>query len=157
MLKFHVIGLWEKLISLWEGRWSGFYFRSSCLQAFSIKSVLKNFTIFFGKLLYPSFFSLSLATLSKKRLRYRCFPLNFEKFLRTIFFIEHLWWLLLLFASRSHLQNHKTLKEDTKLDILFFCITSCQINISMECVLKDSVTDSVVHISPSSCFSNLWL
>ena len=35
------------------------------------------------------------ATLLKKRLWYRCFPVNFVKFLRTPFFIEHLWWLLL--------------------------------------------------------------
>ena len=26
---------------------------------------------------------------------HRCFPVNFAKFLRTPFFIEHLWWLLL--------------------------------------------------------------
>ena len=36
------------------------------------------------------------ATLLKKRLWQRCFPVNFVKFLRTPFFIEHLWWLLLL-------------------------------------------------------------
>ena len=36
-----------------------------------------------------------LATLFKKRLWHRCFPVNFVKFLRTPFFIEHLWWLLL--------------------------------------------------------------
>ena len=35
------------------------------------------------------------ATLIKKRLWHRCFPVNFEKFLRTPFLIEHLWWLLL--------------------------------------------------------------
>ena len=34
-------------------------------------------------------------TLSKKRLRYRCFPVDFAKFLRTPFLIEHLRWLLL--------------------------------------------------------------
>ena len=37
------------------------------------------------------------ATLLKKRLWHRCFPVNFVKFLRTPFFIEHLWWLLLLY------------------------------------------------------------
>ena len=35
------------------------------------------------------------ATLLQKRLRHRCFPVNFVKFLRTSVFIEHLWWLLL--------------------------------------------------------------
>ena len=35
------------------------------------------------------------ATLLKKRLWHRCFPVNFAKFTRTPFFTEHLWWLLL--------------------------------------------------------------
>ena len=35
------------------------------------------------------------ATLLKKRLWHRCFPVNFAKFLRTPFSTEHLWWLLL--------------------------------------------------------------
>ena len=35
------------------------------------------------------------ATSLKKRLWHRRFPVNFEKFLRTLTFIEHLWWLLL--------------------------------------------------------------
>ena len=35
-----------------------------------------------------------LATLLKKRLWHRCFSVNFAKFLRTPFFIEHLWRLL---------------------------------------------------------------
>ena len=30
----------------------------------------------------------------KKRLQYRCFPMNIAKFLRTAFFTENLWWLL---------------------------------------------------------------
>ena len=30
----------------------------------------------------------------KKRYWQRCFPVNFAKILRTPFFIEHLWWLL---------------------------------------------------------------
>ena len=33
--------------------------------------------------------------LLKKRLWHRCFLVNFAKFLRTPFFIEHVWWLLL--------------------------------------------------------------
>ena len=35
------------------------------------------------------------ATLLKKRLRHRCFPVNFAKFSRTPFLKEHLRWLLL--------------------------------------------------------------
>ena len=35
------------------------------------------------------------ASLLKKRLWHRYFPVNFVKFLRTSFLTEHLWWLLL--------------------------------------------------------------
>ena len=38
---------------------------------------------------------LSPATLLKKRLWHRCFPVDFVKFLRTPFIIEHVWWLFL--------------------------------------------------------------
>ena len=38
---------------------------------------------------------LGSATLLKKRLWHSCFPVNFVKFLRTLFFKEHLLWLLL--------------------------------------------------------------
>ena len=37
--------------------------------------------------------------LLKKRLWYRCFIVSFEAILRTPFFIEYLWWLLLNQAS----------------------------------------------------------
>ena len=36
-----------------------------------------------------------LKTLQALGLWHRCFPVNFAKFLRSPFFIEHLWWLLL--------------------------------------------------------------
>ena len=39
--------------------------------------------------------------IKKERLWHRCFPVNFAKFLRTTFFIEHLWWLLLNRIMRS--------------------------------------------------------
>ena len=42
---------------------------------FCKKGVLRNFAKFTGK----------------KRLWHRCFPVNFAKFLRTLFFTEHLW------------------------------------------------------------------
>ena len=43
------------------------------------------------------------ATLLKKRLRHMCFPVDFVKFLRTPFQIEHLWWLLLMFTLPNSL------------------------------------------------------
>ena len=48
---------------------------------------------------------LSPATLFKKRLWHRCFPVNFAKFLRTPFFTEHLWWLLLKDLSGIHFRE----------------------------------------------------
>ena len=57
------------------------------------KGVLKNSTKFTGKHLCQSLFfnkvaDISPATLLKKRLWDRCFPLHFAKFLRTLFFTE---------------------------------------------------------------------
>ena len=59
------------------------------------KGVLKNFAEFTGKQLCQSLFfnkvaGLRCATLLKKKLWYRCFPVNFAKFFRTSFFTEHL-------------------------------------------------------------------
>ena len=39
------------------------------------------------------------ATLFKKRLWRRCFPVDFVKFLRTPFFTEHLRWLFLILKN----------------------------------------------------------
>ena len=47
-------------------------------------------SLFFNKVA-----DLSPATLLKKRLWRRWFPVNFVRFLRTPFLKEHLWWLLL--------------------------------------------------------------
>ena len=66
--------------------------RSSRPEVFSRKSVLRNFAKFTGK--YPCL-CLRAATLLKKRLWHRCFPVNFAILLRTPSFTEHLRWLLL--------------------------------------------------------------
>ena len=63
------------------------------------KGVLRNFAKFTGKHLCQSLFfnevaGLSLpqpATLLKKRLWYRCFPVNFCEISKNTFFTEHLW------------------------------------------------------------------
>ena len=64
--------------------------RSSRPELFCKKSVFRNFAKFTGKHLCPSLFfnkvaGLRPATLLKKRLWHRCFPVNFVKFLRTPF------------------------------------------------------------------------
>ena len=74
--------------------------RRSSPEVFCKKGVLRNFTKFTGKHLCQSLFfnkvaGLRPAFLLKKRLWHICFPVNFVKFLRAPFYIEHLWWLLL--------------------------------------------------------------
>ena len=63
--------------------------RSSRLEVFCEKGVLRNFAKFTGKHLCQSLFFNKVAGLW-----HRCFPVNFAKFLRTPFFTEHFWWLL---------------------------------------------------------------
>ena len=83
-------------------------YRSSRPNVFCKNGVLENFTKFTWRHLCQSLFfnkvaGLSPATLLKKRLWHRCFPVNFVKFLRTPFFTEHLWWLLLIIVPGGFL------------------------------------------------------
>ena len=67
------------------------YFVKRCSQKF--RKIHKKTTVpesLFNKVADPR-----PATLLKKRLWHRCFPMNFVKFLRTPFFIEHLGWVFL--------------------------------------------------------------
>ena len=73
-------------------------FRSSRPEVFCKKGDLRNFVKFTGKHLCQSLFfnkvaGLRPATLLKKRLWHRCFPVNFAKFLRIPFLTEHIRWL----------------------------------------------------------------
>ena len=75
-------------------------YRSSRLEVFCRKGVFRNFEKFTGKhlcqsLLFNKIAGLRTVTLLKKRFCYRCFPVNFSKFLKTPCITEHLWWLLL--------------------------------------------------------------
>ena len=73
--------------------------RSSRLQIFLKKGILKSFANFTGKHLCWSLFLKNLQAeglqLHKKRLQHKCFPVKFAIFLRTPFLTEHLRWLLL--------------------------------------------------------------
>ena len=87
------------LVELWN-----IYSRSSRPEVFCKKSIVRNFTKFTEKHLRQKLFfnkvaGLRPATLLKKSLWHRCFPVNFVKFLRTTFFIDNLQWLLLLFIK----------------------------------------------------------
>ena len=87
-------------VPLWLiNKQNAFRDRSNSPEVFCKKGVLRNFAKFTGKHVCQSFFFSKVAglsaTLLKKRLWHRCFPANFAKFLGTLFFAEHLWWLLL--------------------------------------------------------------
>ena len=71
------------------------FFQKQSPGGFCEKGVLRNFAKSTGKQLRQSL--LFPTTSLKKRLRYRCLPVNFAKSPRTPFFTEHLWCLLLLF------------------------------------------------------------
>ena len=62
---------------------------------------------FAGKYVCWSFFLINLqAYFRRKRLQHKCFPVKVMKVLRTSFFIQHLWWLLLyLFSNLSFVSN----------------------------------------------------
>ena len=63
-------------------------FRSSHPEVFCKNGALITFVKFAGKHLGQILFFKNVACLS-------CFPVNFVKLLKALFFIEHRWWLLL--------------------------------------------------------------
>ena len=103
-----------------------FTVRSSHSEVFCKKGVLRNFTKFTGKHLCQSLFCSKVAgqrsaTLFKNRRWQRCFPENFVKFLRTPFYIEHLWWLLLM-KKMKNVNNFRVL-----INICIFLPTSARL------------------------------
>ena len=85
------------------------YIEAVAQRCFCEKGVLRNFAKFTRKHLCQSLFfnkvaDNRLATLLKMRLWLKCFPVNFAKFLRTTFLIEHLLCLLLI-TEENKTQN----------------------------------------------------
>ena len=85
-----------------------------------MKRCFKNFAKFTGKHLCQGLFFIKVsplrpAALLKNRLWYRCFPVNFAKFLGTLF-IEHFRWLLLIlaFLYRTSKYFHSTVNIITE-------------------------------------------
>ena len=93
-------------------------FRSSRLEVFCRKGALRNFAKFTGKYLclwpatlfkkrlWHSYLTVNFAKFQarnfiKKETLTQVFSVNFGKFLRTPFFKEHLWWLLLFISASS--------------------------------------------------------
>ena len=86
-----------------------FEFQKQPPELFCTKGVLRNFTKFAGKYMCQSLFfskvaDLRPATLLKKRLRHRCFPVSFVKFLRTPFVQNTSERLLLEFENEKQFQ-----------------------------------------------------
>ena len=69
--------------------------RSSCWEVFCKKLFLEICQNLQENTCGRVSFSIKLQALLKKRLWRRCFPVNFAKFLRITFLIEHLRWLFL--------------------------------------------------------------
>ena len=84
------------------------------------ESVFRNFVKFTGKHLCQGLF---FATLLKKRFWHRCFPVNFRKFLRTPFYTEHFWWLLLTIHEKDT-ANEALLEPSQTLMMELFCENS---------------------------------
>ena len=94
--------------------WWEINFRSSHCRCSAERGFLKNFSKSTGKHLFQSPFlnkiaGLRSAFLLKKRLRHRCFPVNFAKFLRTPF-AQNTSGLLLLWTTVSETSNTKYLE-----------------------------------------------
>ena len=70
--------------------------RSNLSQMFFKIGALNNFAIFSGlDSLFNKVSCLEACDFIKKRLQHSYFPMNMAEFLRTAFFKEHFWWLLL--------------------------------------------------------------
>ena len=94
--------------------------RSSCLEVFCRKGILRYFKKFTGKhlcqsLLFNEVAGLRTVTLLKKRFWYKCFTVNFSKFLKTTSTTEHLWWLLL----KTHVNQLIFRKEFVDLQLYY--------------------------------------
>ena len=91
--------------------------RAICPGLFCKKGVFRNFAKFRGKHLCQSLFFNKVAglrpaaTLLKKKLWYRCFPVNFTKFLRTPFLTEDLRWLLLFMLIKTFRTSYVCMEE----------------------------------------------
>ena len=129
------------------------------------KDVLKNFAKFTGKHLYQSFFfnkvaHLRPATLLKKRLWHRCFPVTFVKFLKTPFFIEHLWWLLptllVPVTSDANLRifQYKLFRNIGYFNSIFFKFGKV---ISSFCSIRMQGPETIIHLFHTCTETNiLW-
>ena len=125
--------------------------RGSYPQVFCKEIVARNYAKLTVKQLCQSLFfnkvaRLRPASLLKKRLWHRCFSVNFVKFLRTLFFIELLWWLLLnelFYISFFHDRRSGLVL----LLYIFINVSKLRIKISVACLLRVWNKSSIFNIS----------
>ena len=85
--------------------------------------------------------------ITKKRLQHRCFSMNIPNFLRTDYFIEHLWWLPLFPVTRCFLESaFKNLFKGTLSGLRQFLATESRLNVMRKCFL--------FHLKSSFCSRN---
>ena len=128
----------DPTIDVWQGHkyaaippFVSLLFTEAVVRRCSVKKVfIKTFTKFTGKHLYQSFFlnkvvGLRFGTLFKKRLWYRCFHVNYAKFLRTPIFIEHLRLLLFLMFRDSCWRILVSIRLKGSVSAIWFDASSC--------------------------------
>ena len=104
----------------------------SLWRCFVKKGVLKNFAEFTGKHLCWSLFSnnvagLRPATLLRKRLQHRCFPVNFAKFWKAPL-SQNTFRRLLLVVSELYWINHQDPRNNRDILMILGCILQKWIN-----------------------------
>ena len=88
-----------------KGCWLYGYYRNSHLELFRQKGAFKNFAKFTGKQLRQSLFLINLLSLKVTLLKKRDSGTGVALWiLKNTFFIEHLWWLLLLLIRRQSIR-----------------------------------------------------
>ena len=120
---------------------------------FCEKGVLRNFAKFTGKHLCQS---LRSATLLKKRLWHRCFPVNFVKFIRASFFTEHLWWLLLQFWENLRINNYSVdlLTDRDQSTCFWFMLWGNLLSAASRIILSNSSKTYKMYLVP--CIFLFW-
>ena len=120
---------------------------------FTVKHLCHN--LFFNKVAH-----LGPATLLKKRLWHRCFPVTFVKFLKTPFFIEHLWWLLptllVPVTSDANLRifQYKLFRNIGYFNSIFFKFGKV---ISSFCSIRMQGPETIIHLFHTCTETNiLW-
>ena len=92
-------------------------------------------------------------TLLKMRLWHRCLPVNFAKFSRTLFFKEHLRWLLLVERSINKSQEKERIKRSLCINYWLRKQNSLSITLIILFRLIIVKLDNFFFLSPKTFFS----